>query len=32
VAKDLRFIVGCMRMIVNIERLGDEGATSPSGC
>ncbi|NDY58409.1 phosphate signaling complex protein PhoU [Desulfovibrio sulfodismutans] len=26
VAKDLRFIVGCMRMIVNIERLGDEGA------
>ncbi len=26
VAKDLRFIVGSMRMIVNIERLGDEGA------
>ncbi len=24
VAKDLRFIVGCMRMIVNIERVGDE--------
>jgi phosphate transport system protein len=24
VAIDLRFIVGCMRMIVNVERLGDE--------
>ena len=26
VAKDLRFIVGSMRMLVNIERLGDEAA------
>jgi len=24
VAIDLRFIVGCMRMVVNVERLGDE--------
>ena len=26
VAKDLRFIVGCMRMVVGIERIGDEAA------
>lgn len=26
VARDLRFIVGCMRMVVSIERIGDEAA------
>lgn len=26
VAKDLRFIVGCMRMVVSIERIGDEAS------
>jgi len=26
VARDLRFIVGCMRMVVGIERIGDEAA------
>jgi phosphate transport system protein len=26
VAKDLRFIVGCMRIVVSVERIGDEAA------
>ena len=39
VARDLRFIVGCMRMVVSIERIGDEASgiaaralDSPSAC
>ena len=31
VAKDLRFIVGFMRMLVNIERLGDEAVNIAEG-
>ena len=31
VAKDLRFIVGSMRMLVNIERLGDEAVNIAEG-